>query len=194
MYNKFNGGTIEVITGSMFSEKTSTLISRITKSEYAKKTVKVFKPELDTRYSKEELVSHAGARITAIPVKNSKEIEEILFANMEKFPDIIVVDEIQFFDEGIVSVIEKLARLGVSVIAAGLDQDFRGEPFPVVADLLARAEVVTKLTAVCTVCGAPATKSQRLVDGKPASADDDTVKLGAKESYEARCRMHHEVK
>ena len=193
MYKHYNGGFIEVICGPMFASKTETLISRITSLEYAKQKIKIYKPELDDRYSKEEIVSHAGARIEATPVNSSREIMEDLLSKMEKMPDVVVIDEVQFFDNNVVLVAEKLANMGVRVIVAGLDQDFRGDPFPIVAELMARAEIITKLTAVCTVCGAAATRSQRLVDGKPAPVTGLTVQVGAKESYEARCRDHHDI-
>ena len=193
MYKQYNGGFIEVICGPMFASKTETLISRITSLQYAKQTIKVYKPELDNRYSTKEIVSHAGARIEAKAVNSSKDIMSDLLSKMEKLPDVVVIDETQFFDNNVIMVAEKLADMGVRVIAAGLDQDFRGDSFPIVAELMARAEIVTKLTAVCTVCGAAATRSQRLVNGEPAKMSDLTVKVGAKESYEARCREHHET-
>ena len=193
MYKQYNGGFIEVICGPMFASKTETLISRITSLQYAKQTIKVYKPELDNRYSTKEIVSHAGARIEAKAVNSSKDIMSDLLSKMEKLPDVVVIDEVQFFDNNVILVAEKLANMGIRVIVAGLDQDFRGDPFPIVAELMARAEIVTKLTAVCTVCGAAATRSQRIVGGKPAKMSDLTVKVGAKESYEARCREHHET-
>ena len=190
--SKFEG-RIEVICGPMFSSKTETLISRITRLKYANKTFKVFKPSIDNRYSESEIVSHAGLREQSIPVKDSQDILNFLYSKMVKLPDVVIIDEVQFFDKGIVKTITELANMGVSVIAAGLDQDFRGEPFEITASLLALAETVTKLTAVCVVCGNDATRSQRLVDGKPADYNDNIVLVGAKESYEARCREHHIV-
>ena len=194
MYKHYNEGFIEVICGPMFASKTETLISRIVSLQYAKKKIKIFKPVYDNRYSDDFIVSHAGSRIEAIPVRDSREIEKILFANMEELPDVVVVDEVQFFDLGVVETINNLANLGVRVIAAGLDQDFTGQPFDIVASLMARAEHVIKLTAVCTVCGNAATMSQRLRDGQPVTTDDGILQLGAEESYEARCRAHHDVK
>ena len=193
MYKNYNGGFIEVITGPMFADKSRTLISRVSNLRYANKTIKVYKPSIDNRYSEDKIVSHNGEKLEAKSVINSQEIMNDLLSKMEKFPDVVIIDEVQFFDYNIVKVVEELANAGVRVIVAGLDQDFRGESFPIVAELMARAEIITKLTAVCTVCGAAATRSQRLVDGKPAEMTDDTVKIGAKESYEARCREHHEI-
>lgn len=194
MYNQYNEGFIEVICGPMFASKTETVISRIVSLKYAKKSIKVFKPSYDTRYAEESIVSHAGSKIDAIPVRDSNHIKSILFANMEALPDVVVIDEVQFFDSNIIEVANDLAKLGVRVITAGLDQDFTGQPFEIVASLMATAEIVTKLTAVCTVCGNAATMSQRLKDGEPVSQDDVVLQLGADEKYEARCREHHEVK
>ena len=193
MYKNYNGGFIEVICGPMFADKSRTLISRVSNLQYANKAIKVYKPEIDDRYSKDEIVSHNGEKISAKSVRSSRDIMNDLLSKMEKMPDVVVIDEVQFFDNDVVLVAEKLANMGVRVIVAGLDQDFRGDPFPVVAELMARAEIITKLTAVCTVCGAAATRSQRIVGGKPAKMSDLTVKVGAKESYEARCREHHET-
>ena len=186
-------GAIEVICGNMYSDKSSTLIRRLKRFAYAKKTVKVFKPKLDNRYSEDKIVTHEGIEFDAITVKEPKEIMNIILSNMEKFPDVVAIDEIQFFNEEIIDIVEKLANMGMYVIVAGLDQDFRGQPFRVVADLLARAEHITKLSSVCVVCGRPATKSQRLVNGKPASLDEPTIVVGGVESYEPRCREHFEV-
>lgn len=193
MYKSYNKGFIEVICGPMYASKTENLISRITSLEYAKQVIKIYKPKVDNRYSDNEIVSHAGTRIPATVIENSKEIMQDLMSKMVKLPDVVVIDEVQFFDEGIIDVVEKLADAGIRVIVAGLDQDFRGEPFGVIAQLMARAEIVTKLTAVCTVCGSAATRSQRLVDGEPALSSEDTVQIGASESYEARCRDHHYI-
>lgn len=191
MYNHYEGGFIEVICGPMFASKTETLISRISSLKYAKKSIKVYKPVIDNRFSTSEIVSHVGGKIPALAVSSSKDIIGNLFANMEQFPDVVVIDEVQFFDDEIVDVVETLANIGCRVIVAGLDQDFRGQPFEIVSKLLARAEIVTKLTAVCTVCGASATKSQRLINGNPAPSNGETIMVGAEESYEARCRVHH---
>lgn len=182
-------GWLEVICGSMFSGKSEELIRRVRRAQFAKQEVKVFKPAIDNRYSEEEVVSHNGTAIISKPIKSSKEI----FDHISENTDLIAVDEVQFFDEDICHVLTLLANQGYRVIAAGLDQDFRGEPFSVVPQLMAVAELVTKLQAVCSVCGSPASRTQRLINGKPASYDDPIILVGASESYEPRCRHHHEV-
>lgn len=182
-------GWLEVICGSMFAGKTEELIRRLKRLEYAKKTFYVFKPQIDNRYSETDVVSHNGQAIQAIAINNAHEALDFLT------PDTAVVafDEVQFFDETVIEVIELIAAKGVRVIAAGLDMDFRGEPFGIIPKLLAKAEFVTKLTAICTVCGEPATRTQRLINGQPANYHDPIVLVGAKESYEARCRHCHQV-
>lgn len=185
----FNPGYLEVITGPMFAGKSEELIRRLRRLEYAHKKVLVFKPKIDNRYSATDVVSHLQNKAKAIPVASSKEIETFL---NQKF-DAVAIDEVQFFDMGIVSLASDLADKGVRVILAGLDMDFRGEPFPVTAALLAKAEFVTKLTAICVKCGAPATLTQRLVDGKPAKYNDPTILVGASEEYEPRCRHCHQI-
>lgn len=182
MYKHIEGGFIEVICGPMFSSKTETLIGRVTSLEYAKQKIKAFKPKVDNRYSESDIVSHSGSVITSYVVDNSEDILNKLMSQMEEFPDVVVVDEVQFFDEGIIEVIEKLANIGVRVIAAGLDQDFQGKPFRIVADLMARAELVTKLSAVCVICGAAATKSFK------TGGSNNIIEVGERELYEARCR------
>ncbi|APH03366.1 thymidine kinase [Bacillus weihaiensis] len=189
MYVMKQSGWLEVICGSMFSGKSEELIRRVRRSQFAKQEVKVFKPAIDNRYSEEEVVSHNGTAIICKPVASSTDILEYI---SEK-TDVIAVDEVQFFDEKIVDILSLLANQGYRVIAAGLDQDFRGEPFSVVPKLMAIAESVTKLQAVCSVCGSPASRTQRLINGKPASYDDPIILVGASESYEPRCRHHHEV-
>lgn len=191
---KIKKGAIEVICGNMYSEKSSTLIRKLKRLQYSKKTIEVFKPKMDNRYSEDKITTHEGIEFAAKSVENSKDIKNFLLAKMEKYPDVVAIDEIQFFDEGIIQVVEDLADMGIYVIVAGLDQDFRGEPFRIVADLLARAEYITKLSSVCVVCGESASKSQRLVDGKPASLSDPTILVGGVESYEPRCRKHFENK
>lgn len=182
-------GWIEVISGSMYAGKTEELIRRIKRIEYAKKDVIVFKPKIDNRYSENEVVSHNNGRTKSIIISESKDIYNYLHT----LPYAVAIDEVQFFDKGILEVCEYLADKGVRVIVAGLDRDFRGEPFGVMPDLLARAEYVTKLNAICQVCGAPATRTQRIIDGKPAKYDDPIILVGAKEQYEARCRHCHVV-
>ncbi|MBM7605300.1 thymidine kinase [Metabacillus crassostreae] len=189
MYIMKQSGWLEVICGSMFSGKSEELIRRVRRAKFAKQEVKVFKPVIDNRYSEEEVVSHNGTAIICKPVASSIEILEYISDKT----DVIAVDEVQFFDENIVDVLTLLANQGYRVIAAGLDQDFRGEPFSVVPGLMAIAESVTKLQAVCSVCGSPASRTQRLINEKPASYDDPIILVGASESYEPRCRHHHEV-
>lgn len=182
-------GWIEVICGSMFAGKTEELIRRITRIQLAKKEVIVFKPEIDDRYEKTMVVSHSARKVKSIPIASSKEIME----HLDHLPYAIAIDEAQFFDRGIIKVAEELADQGVRVIVAGLDLDFRGEPFGVMPDFLARAEFVTKLQAICQVCGEPATRTQRIINGIPANYDDEIVVVSAKEKYEARCRHCHQV-
>lgn len=186
---KIRDGWIEVICGSMFAGKTEELIRRITRIQFAKKEVIVFKPEIDDRYDKQMVVSHSARKVKSIPVPSSKAILE----SLDHFPYAVAIDEAQFFDRGIINVAEYLADNGVRVIVAGLDLDFRGEPFGVMPDFLCRAEYVTKLQAICQVCGDPATRTQRIIDGKPANYDDEIVLVSAKEKYEARCRHCHQV-
>ena len=189
MYNQYREGWLEVICGCMFAGKTEELIRRINVLTFAKKNILVFKPRIDDRYSKTEVVSHAGAHVPCIVVDSAKEILE----HIQSDTDVVAIDEVLFFDQNVVDVAEYLADSGLRVMCAGLDKDFRGEPFGVLPDLLTRAEFVTKLTAVCAKCGAPATRTQRIIDGRPASFDDPVVLVGAKEAYEPRCRHCHEV-
>ena len=189
MYVMKQSGWVEVICGSMFSGKSEELIRRVRRAEFAKQKIAVFKPKLDNRYSDCEVVSHNGTAFIAKPISHSIEI----LHHVEAEIDVVAIDEIQFFDEGIVRVIQQLADSGYRVIAAGLDQDFRGEPFGQMPAIMAIAEQVTKLQAVCTICGSPASRTQRLIDGKPASYFDPVILVGAAEAYEPRCRHHHEV-
>ncbi len=167
-------GSIEVICGSMFSGKTEELIRRVKRAQIARKRVQVFKPRLDTRYSFEEVASHDGVRAQAIPVATAAEIADLLDPHSE----VVAIDEVQFFDR---------------VIVAGLDQDFHGEPFGPLPELMAKAETIDKLHAICVVCGAAASRTQRLINGQPASYHDPVILVGAHESYEERCRHHHQV-
>lgn len=189
MYNQYREGWLEVICGCMFAGKTEELIRRINVLSFAKKSIIVFKPKIDDRYSETEIVSHAGTRVPCIVVESSKDI----LRHIKAETDVVAIDEVQFFDRDIVDVCEYLADKGLRVMVAGLDKDFRGEPFGVLPELLTRAEFVTKLTAVCAKCGAPATRTQRLVDGKPASFEDPIVLVGAVDHYEPRCRHCHEI-
>ena len=185
MYHQYREGWIEV----MFAGKTEELIRRINVLSYAKKNIIVFKPKIDNRYSDSEIVSHSGAKVPCLVVEKAQDILKKIEADTE----VVAIDEVQFFDKDIVEVCEYLADKGIRVMVAGLDKDFRGESFGVMPELLTRAEFVTKLTAVCAKCGAPATRTQRLVNGKPAGFEDPIVMVGADESYEPRCRHCHQV-
>ena len=189
MYNQYREGWIEVICGCMFAGKTEELIRRINVLSYARKNILVFKPKIDDRYSTTEIASHAGSKVPCIVISEAKEILD----HVNYDTDVVAIDEVQFFDEDVVDSCEYLADSGLRVMVAGLDKDFRGEPFGVLPDLLTRAEFVTKLTAVCAKCGAPATRTQRIINGKPASFNDPIVLVGAKEAYEPRCRHCHEI-
>lgn len=153
------------------------------------KKVIVFKPAIDDRYHKEKVVSHDGNELEAINISTAR---EILLQNLSQF-DVIGIDEIQFFDNEIVHIVEKLAEEGHRVVVAGLDMDFRGEPFDPMPQIMAVSEQVTKLQAVCAVCGSSSSRTQRLIDGQPARIDDPIILVGANESYEPRCRAHHIV-
>lgn len=189
MYVMKQSGWIEVICGSMFSGKSEELIRRVRRAQFARQNIVVFKPSIDNRYSDENVCSHNGNQIIAISISNSIDI----FKHVTFETDLVAIDEIQFFDENIVEVVVQLANKGYRVVVAGLDLDFRGVPFGSVPSLMAMAESVTKLQAVCHVCGSPAWCSQRLVDGKPAPYDGSIIQVGAAESYEARCRHHHVI-
>lgn len=189
MYVMKQSGWVEVICGSMFSGKSEELIRRVRRAEFAKQKIAVFKPKLDNRYSDQAVVSHNGASFSAKPISHSIEI----LHHVEAEIDVVAIDEVQFFDEGIVRVIQQLADSGYRVVVAGLDQDFRGEPFGQMPAIMAIAEQITKLQAVCTVCGSPASRTQRLINGSPASYFDPIILVGASEAYEPRCRHHHEV-
>jgi thymidine kinase len=174
-------GNIEVICGPMFSGKSEELIRRVRRAQIGRLKVQTFKPGIDDRYSKEDIVSHSSQAVRAVPVKDSMELLSRVFDSTR----VVAIDEVQFFDADIVKIVAKLARRGVRVICAGLDQDYRGEPFGPIPSLLAIADDVTKVHAVCTVCGAPATKTYRK-DPK----NSDQVLVGETDLYEARCRAH----
>jgi len=185
-----SGGWIELVCGSMFSGKTEELLRRIRRAEIARKKVQLFKPTIDNRYGLVRVASHDGiAREDAVVVCNAEDV----LRRLEVDTEVVAVDEVQFFDETIADVCDHLADRGLRVIAAGLDQDFRGEPFGPMPLLLARAELVDKLHAICVSCGAAASRTQRLIDGRPARYDDPVILVGGSESYEARCRNCHEV-
>ena len=183
-----NGGWLEVVCGPMFSGKSEELIRRLRRAEIAGLRVVMVKPQIDDRFDISHVVSHSGAKMRAVGIDSS--------AGIRRFAegvDVVGVDEVQFFDQEVVSVCCELADRGLRVIAAGLDSDFRGEPFGPMPELLARADLLDKLQAVCHRCGGAATRTQRLVDGKPAPIDGKTIQVGALDAYEARCRGCHEV-
>ena len=191
MYVMNKMGWVEVICGSMFSGKSEELIRRVRQATYGNLSVRVFKPAIDDRFSNDSVVSHNGSATIAYPIKAAMEILEHLEAKEDL--DIVAIDEAQFFDKKIVAVVNELANQGIRVILAGLDTDFRGEPFGSMPELMTLSEAVTKLNAICPICSSPASRTQRLIDGKPASYDDPIILVGASESYEPRCRHHHEV-
>ncbi len=190
MFHGTQPGWLEVISGVMFAGKSEELIRRVRRAVIAKRKVQVFKSHLDDRYSGVFTVSsHDGTIVEAEPVQSSLEIMERVRADTE----VVAVDEAQFLDHGIVSVANALADRGVRVILAGTDSDFRAEGFGAMPDLMASAEIVDKMHAICVVCGGPATRNQRLINGKPAPYESPQIMVGGRESYEARCRHCHEV-
>ena len=184
-------GWIECICGSMFSGKSEELLRRIKRGVIAKQKVLLFKPSIDNRYDENRVSTHNGNSYDSISIEKSSDI--LNFVKDTKY-DIIGIDEIQFFDNDIVKIINKLADDGIRVIVAGLDMDFKAEPFHPMPEIMAISEMVTKLHAVCNKCGKEASRSQRLINGEPAKYDDPIVAIGASESYEARCRHCHEIK
>ena len=175
-------GWIEVITGCMFSGKTEELIRRLRRAQIAKQKVKIFKPKIDARYSKDSIVSHNDQSLPSILIDD---IVEVLDHSNDA--QVIGIDEAQFFNEGIIGICNRLASKGKRVIVAGLDQDYKGKPFEPIPQLLAIAEYITKQHAICVVCGNPADKTQR------KTSDSNRVVVGAAEIYEARCRKCHYI-
>lgn len=191
MIDLFSRGHVEVICGPMFSGKTEELIKRLRRARIARQRVLVFKPKIDDRYDASDVVSHSAARIDSIPIAHSSEIEPLL--KKETGPvTVIGIDEAQFFDDGIVDVAERLADRGARVVVAGLEQDYLGRAFGPMPRFLVLADMVTKQLSVCMVCGAPASKSQRVhKDAALLSAPgrkNDTILVGGGDAYEARCR------
>jgi thymidine kinase len=185
-----NGGWVEVICGVMFSGKSEELIRRVRRAIIAKKRVQVFKSHLDERYSGiYHISSHDGRTVEAVPVDTPEQIGQAVLSDTQ----VVAIDEAQFLDPSIVPLVTALANRGLRVILAGTDNDFRGEPFGPMPQLLAIAEVVDKLHAICVICGNPASRNQRLIGGKPARYDSPTIMVGSTESYEARCRACHSV-
>jgi thymidine kinase len=182
-------GHIELICGSMFSGKSEEVIRRVKRAQIARQRVQVFTHAIDTRYGPAKVASHSGADLDAHPIQRASQIVEQLLDDV----DVVAIDEAQFFDWEIADVVNVLAQRGIRVIVAGLDTDFRGEPFGPMPVLMAQAEKVEKLNAICMVCGGEASRTQRLVNGHPAAFDDPVVVVGANEMYEARCRQHHQV-
>jgi len=187
--SKHSHGGIELICGSMFSGKTEEMIRRLRRAVIARQQVQAFKPAIDQRYRIEKVTSHDGLHFEAQPVLRAADILE----SLDSQTTVVAIDEVQFFDNGIITVCERLADAGIRVICAGLDMDFRGLPFGPMPALMARAEHVDKLHAICVICGEEASRTQRLIEGRPAAFDDPVVLVGAAEVYEARCREHHEV-
>jgi thymidine kinase len=184
----FSGGWSEVIAGPMFSGKSEELIRRVTRAVIAKQKVQVFKHAIDDRYATVAVATHAGRTLQAELIVSAQQLAERLLPGTQ----VVAIDEAQFLDRGIVALVQRLADEGKRVIVAGLDMDFRAEPFGPMPQLIARAEVVEKLTAICR-CGQAATRTQRLIHGRPAHYGDPTVLVGAAESYEPRCRSCHVV-
>jgi thymidine kinase len=182
-------GQLEVICGCMFSGKTEELIRRLKRATYAKQRVQIFKHAWDKRYDELAIASHSGQKLPTVPASKTDEILRAL----EEGVEVVGVDEVQFFGPEIVPALEEIVNRGIRVIVSGLDQDFRGEPFGPIPQLLAEAEKVDKLSAICSSCGEPATRTQRLLNGKPASYDSEIVSIGSSEKYEPRCRKCHEV-
>jgi thymidine kinase len=183
-------GWIEVISGVMFSGKSEELIRRVRRAIIGKKRVQVFKSHLDDRYSGVySIASHDGRTVEAVPVDSSLQIAQ----HLDGHADMVAIDEAQFLDSGVVELSTSLAQRGIRVILAGTDTDFRGEPFGAMPQLMAVADVVDKLHAICVVCGGPASRNQRLIEGRPARWDSPVIMVGGRESYEARCRHCHQV-
>lgn len=189
----FAGGTvgwIEVICGVMFSGKSEELIRRVRRAIIARKKVQVFKSHLDERYSGiYRISSHDGRSVEAVPVDTPAQIGHLVRTDTQ----VVAIDEAQFLDNTIVDLATSLANRGMRVILAGTDSDFRGEPFGPMPQLLAVAEMVDKLHAICVICGNPASRNQRLIGGQPARYDSPTIMVGSTESYEARCRACHSI-
>lgn len=191
----FNFGAIEVICGPMFSGKTEELLRRLRRAQLAKQKVQIFKPKLDNRFAENHVQSHDSTKLPCLSVSNSSELIQKISDNTK----VIGIDEVQFLDEGTITLLEKLAYRGLRILVSGLDQDYKGEPFGLMPRLMSLAESVTKLSAICTVCGQPATRTQRLTQGEEAAFKQETkndlgapILVGGKDLYEPRCRFHHE--
>lgn len=190
MHHGRHQGWIEVITGVMFSGKSEELLRRIRRAQIARKNVQIFTSNLDTRYEGTgRLISHDGTEMEAIPIRSARHIRELI----DPATEVVGIDEVQFLDHEIIQIVQWLASRRMRVMVAGTDSDFRGRPFGPMGDLMAIAEEVLKLQAICMKCGDLATRNQRLVDGKPAPAESPIIQVGGSEQYEARCRRCHEV-
>ena len=188
-FRTYKEGWIEVVTGTMFAGKSTELIRRLDTLDRAKEKIQVFSPAVDNRYGTKSISNHNGSVWPAEDVKNADD----LLSKVKDDTKVVVVDEIQFFDFKIIQVLEKLANSGIRVIVAGLTADFRGQPFITTMHIIARAEFITKLEAVCAKCKGPGTRVQRITNGKPASANEETFNVKGSEAYESRCRHCHEV-
>ena len=191
MHEITGSGFIEVITGSMFSGKTEELLRRLRRARIAGQEVTVFSPALDDRYGTQTIGSHAGREWEATVIDPN---DPWAITDHVGEEGVVAVDEANFFESELVAVLERLAAQDHRVLVAGTDQTFRGEPFHPLPELIAVAEYVDKLQAICAVCGEPATRNQRFVDGEPAHVDDPTIVVGAEERYEARCRSCHTLR
>ncbi|ASP28735.1 thymidine kinase [Spiroplasma corruscae] len=182
-------GWIELITGCMFAGKTEEFIKRLRRYQYANQNIIVFKPSIDDRYGEKEIFSHSRMNIEAIPVSSSTELKKIFNErNTTKKIDVLGIDEVQFLDDDIVILLEEFASNGVIIVASGLDKDFKNNPFKNVDKLLVTAEYVDKLTSICSKCGGNGTRTQRIINGVPASANSPLIDIAANEKYESRCR------
>jgi len=188
-YRQIESGSVEIIVGPKSSGKTDEIIRRLRRDTYGDYKIQVFKIDVEEGFSESKIISHAGNEFEATPVKTTGQLKKLL----RKDTSLVAIDNAQFLDEEIISFTQKMADKGIRVIVAGLDTDFRGEPFGSVPILMAQADKLQKYCAVCKVCDGPASFTQRLVNGKPANHDDPIVVVGASELYEARCRKHHEV-
>ena len=190
MHHGARDGWIEVVCGVMFSGKSEELLRRVRRATIARRRVQLFKSHLDDRNAGVFRVStHDGTELAALPVASALQVAEAVRRDTQ----VVGIDEAQFLDEGVVSVANALADAGVRVIVAGIDMDFRGRPFGPMPELMAVAEIVDKLHAICVKCGELATRNQRLIDGRPAPAESPTILVGGADRYEARCRRCHEV-
>ncbi|NOZ49358.1 MAG: thymidine kinase [Chloroflexi bacterium] len=184
-----SSGWIEVICGSMFSGKTEELLRRLRRATIARQRVQLFKPAIDNRYGAHTIASHDGMKMEGLVIQDAHE----LLTQLADDTTVVAIDEVQFLAGDITQICADLAHRGLRVIVAGLDLDFRGEPFGPMPTLIAQAESVDKLHAICMTCGGEASRTQRLIDGRPAFYEDPVVMIGASEAYEARCRACHEV-